>query len=73
DDDNIEDDEQVAKAIQVHEVKQLFAIAEIGHGIFLNYMGGLWHPECFRCHILPNGIINGGELAEGTLLRTVSF
>nr|XP_043608508.1 protein DA1-related 1-like [Erigeron canadensis] len=24
--------------------------AEIGHGRFLNCMGGLWHPECFRCH-----------------------
>ncbi|KAF5763712.1 putative transcription factor interactor and regulator LIM family [Helianthus annuus] len=23
---------------------------EIGHGRFLNCMGGLWHPECFRCH-----------------------
>ncbi|RWR95668.1 protein DA1-related 1-like protein [Cinnamomum micranthum f. kanehirae] len=23
---------------------------EIGHGRFLNCMGGVWHPECFRCH-----------------------
>ncbi|KAL8167642.1 hypothetical protein V2J09_009141 [Rumex salicifolius] len=24
--------------------------AEIGHGRFLSCMGGVWHPECFRCH-----------------------
>ncbi|KAA8528609.1 hypothetical protein F0562_035964 [Nyssa sinensis] len=24
--------------------------AEIGHGRFLNCMGAVWHPECFRCH-----------------------
>ncbi|KAL8248778.1 hypothetical protein R6Q59_005646 [Mikania micrantha] len=24
--------------------------AEIEHGRFLNCMGRLWHPECFRCH-----------------------
>ncbi|KAL7607265.1 hypothetical protein Lser_V15G15760 [Lactuca serriola] len=23
---------------------------EIGHGRFLSCMGGVWHPECFRCH-----------------------
>ncbi|CAL5332307.1 hypothetical protein CsSME_00013744 [Camellia sinensis var. sinensis] len=23
---------------------------EIGHGRFLNCMGAVWHPECFRCH-----------------------
>ncbi|KAK4260027.1 hypothetical protein QN277_003202 [Acacia crassicarpa] len=23
--------------------------AEIGHGRFLSCMGGVWHPECFRC------------------------
>ncbi|XP_047336375.1 protein DA1-like [Impatiens glandulifera] len=23
---------------------------EIGHGRFLNCIGGIWHPECFRCH-----------------------
>ncbi|XP_076936200.1 protein DA1-related 1-like [Bidens hawaiensis] len=22
----------------------------IGHGRFLSCMGGVWHPECFRCH-----------------------
>lgn len=25
--------------------------AEIGHGRFLSCMGGVWHPECFRCHV----------------------
>lgn len=24
--------------------------AEIGNGRFLSCMGGVWHPECFRCH-----------------------
>uniref|UniRef100_A0A5B7ASM6 LIM zinc-binding domain-containing protein n=1 Tax=Davidia involucrata TaxID=16924 RepID=A0A5B7ASM6_DAVIN len=24
--------------------------SEIGHGRFLNCMGAVWHPECFRCH-----------------------
>ncbi|XP_052201179.1 protein DA1-related 1-like isoform X1 [Diospyros lotus] len=23
---------------------------EIGYGRFLNCMGAVWHPECFRCH-----------------------
>ncbi|KAF5942901.1 hypothetical protein HYC85_020543, partial [Camellia sinensis] len=23
---------------------------EIGHGRFLNCMGAIWHPGCFRCH-----------------------
>ncbi|KAI3799055.1 hypothetical protein L1987_34344 [Smallanthus sonchifolius] len=23
---------------------------KIGHGRFLSCMGGVWHPECFRCH-----------------------
>ncbi|XP_059456693.1 protein DA1-related 1-like [Corylus avellana] len=24
---------------------------EIGHGRYLSCMGGVWHPECFRCHV----------------------
>ncbi|KAH6761791.1 LIM domain-containing protein [Perilla frutescens var. hirtella] len=24
--------------------------SQIGHGKFLSCMGGVWHPECFRCH-----------------------
>ena len=24
--------------------------AEIGQGRFLSCLGGVWHPECFRCH-----------------------
>ncbi|XP_071722445.1 protein DA1-related 1 [Rutidosis leptorrhynchoides] len=24
--------------------------AEIGHGRYLSCMGGVWHPECFRCN-----------------------
>ncbi|KAJ4754446.1 Protein DA1 [Rhynchospora pubera] len=23
---------------------------EIGHGRFLNFMGAVWHPNCFKCH-----------------------
>nr|GEU87598.1 protein DA1-related 1-like isoform X1 [Tanacetum cinerariifolium] len=75
DDDKIEDDEQLAKAIQEslkpdspprNNYGNVFpplpysyaggyrvcvgCNAEIGHGRFLSCMGGLWHPECFRCH-----------------------
>ncbi|KAI3824114.1 hypothetical protein L1987_05563 [Smallanthus sonchifolius] len=73
--DDIEDDEQLAKALQEslnvpspprNHYGSVFSPlpyfypsgyrvcvgcnAEIGHGRFLNCMGGLWHPECFRCH-----------------------
>lgn len=29
---------------------------EIGYGRFLNCIGGVWHPECFRCHACKNPI-----------------
>ncbi|XP_024975614.1 protein DA1-related 1-like isoform X2 [Cynara cardunculus var. scolymus] len=72
---HIEEDEQLAKAIQESlnvdspqrsdydsqstPVPYSYASgyricvgcrAEIGHGRFLSCMGGVWHPECFRCH-----------------------
>lgn len=71
----LEDDEQLAKAIQESLSLELppryengsnlrpnpfffpsgYRIcagcnAEIGGGRFLNCMGSVWHPECFRCH-----------------------
>ncbi|KAK9064845.1 hypothetical protein SSX86_016227 [Deinandra increscens subsp. villosa] len=73
---NIEEDEQLAKALQEslsvpspprnhygsgfshmpYFYPDGFRVcigcnAEIGHGRVLNCMGGLWHPECFRCHV----------------------
>ncbi|XP_047316377.1 protein DA1-like [Impatiens glandulifera] len=29
---------------------------EIGYGRFLNCIGGVWHPECFRCHACKHPI-----------------
>lgn len=75
-DSHLDDDEQLAKAIQEslnvspprYNYGSLFppypylypsgpgyricagCNAEIGHGRFLSCMGGVWHPECFRCH-----------------------
>ncbi|WOH10683.1 hypothetical protein DCAR_0730153 [Daucus carota subsp. sativus] len=71
----LEEDEQLAKAIQEslyidstpqYDFGNLFqpypylyppgfricagCNSEIGHGRFLSCMGGVWHPECFRCH-----------------------
>lgn len=36
--------------------------SEIGYGRFLSCMGGLWHPECFRCHAC-NSPISGYEFS----------
>ncbi|XP_074279221.1 protein DA1-like [Silene latifolia] len=36
--------------------------SEIGFGRFLSCMGGLWHPECFRCHGC-NSPISGYEFS----------
>ncbi|XP_071739420.1 protein DA1-related 1-like [Rutidosis leptorrhynchoides] len=72
---SLEDDEQLAKAIQeslnvdspprinrgtifpplpsfLQGVHRICAGCkrEIGYGRFLSCMGGVWHPECFRCH-----------------------
>ncbi|KAM7263874.1 hypothetical protein ACFE04_001557 [Oxalis oulophora] len=57
----LEDDEELARAIQ--ESLNLDpppppppppicagCNAEIGHGRYLSCMGGVWHPQCFRCH-----------------------
>ncbi|KAJ0704154.1 putative transcription factor interactor and regulator LIM family [Helianthus annuus] len=76
-DDNsyLEEDEELAKAIQLslnmdspprnnygslfprlpHFFQGVYRTCagcngRIGHGRFLSCMGGVWHPECFRCH-----------------------
>ncbi|KAM7516610.1 hypothetical protein LguiA_006193 [Lonicera macranthoides] len=75
DESHLEEDEQLAKALQEslnmdspprYDHGSLFppypylypsgyrictgCNAEIGHGRFLSCLGGVWHPECFRCH-----------------------
>ncbi|XP_022751352.1 protein DA1-related 1-like [Durio zibethinus] len=54
----LEEDEQLAKAIQESlyvESQASYRIcaacnAEIAHGRYLSCEGAFWHPKCFRCH-----------------------
>ncbi|KAE8679884.1 Protein DA1-related 1 [Hibiscus syriacus] len=62
DESQLEEDEQLARALQeslcfesppqYENANKICAgcNTEIGHGRFLNCLNAFWHPECFRCH-----------------------